>query len=579
MIFQRLFLERVYYNEKIKNTKDSINEFIKKYPSTEENFNASYKEINKFIEENNSYLAITDSSGNIELSSMINPIPEAMVIKGEYNKLYKVYLDIQLYDEDFQSVKFNLNDEIYLDGLIDENFNEFIDIYSIKYKGKEYVPNKNTEYYLEIEDTTTENILTLDNYLKESSIKGTIVNLSRADYSKDFTFFYDDILLGQINNFFADPSLFAPPQGDFISYDYIDEMTNINHVIFIKSFKVGLETKYVFSSTSLQPVSEALTVIEKYYIYFFIVALFLIGILSFFYSKIISKPLININRVAKKMATLDFSNYCEVNSNDELGSLGKNLNILSKNLEHNLNQLKIANEKLVDDMEKERQQENIRREFVANISHELKTPLGIIKSFSEGIKDGIYEKKKDYYLDVIIDEVEQMDKLILDMLQLSKLESKGFKLNKNYFSLDKLILYSKDKFKGMVENKNLKVNLNIKKSTVYAHKSKIEQVINNLFSNAIRYSPQNEKINISIDERDGEIYFYMENTGTHIPEDEIHKIWDRFYRVEKSRSKASGGTGLGLLIVKNILELHNSSFGVKNTTKGVEFFFSLNKGD
>ncbi|WP_176461938.1 HAMP domain-containing sensor histidine kinase [Anaeromicrobium sediminis] len=571
-------MERVYYNEKIKNTKDSINEFIEKYPSTEENFKLLSEEVNKFIEENNSYLAITDSSGNIELSYMINPIPDTMVIRGEDNNLYKVYLDSLLDSEDFQNLEFKLNDEIYVDGLMDENFKEFIDIYSIKYKDKEYVPGENTEYYISIEDTTDEDSLELDDYLKETSITGTIVNLNRTDYSKDLTFFYDDLLLAQINSFFTDSNFLDPSKNDFISYDYLDEMTNVQHMIFIKAFKAGDETKYIFVSTSLQPVSEALTVIEKYYIYFFIVALLLIGLLSFFYSKMISKPLIKINNVAKKMAILDFSTYCEVNSDDELGSLGNNLNILSKNLEHNLNELKIANAKLVDDMEKERQQENIRREFVANISHELKTPLGVIKSFSEGIKDGIYEKKRDYYLDVIIDEVEQMDKLILDMLQLSKLESKNFKLNKSSFSLDKLIYYSNDKFGAMIESKGIKVNLNLKESTVYADKSKIEQVVNNLFSNAIRYSPQNEEINISIDASDKDICFYMENTGTHIPEDEIHRIWDRFYRVEKSRSKVSGGTGLGLLIVKNILELHNSTFGVKNTNKGVKFFFSLKKG-
>jgi len=284
-----------------------------------------------------------------------------------------------------------------------------------------------------------------------------------------------------------------------------------------------------------------------------------------------------MNNAATKMAELDFSVKCDIQSNDELGSLSQSLNTLSHNLESSLTELRDTNSKLIDDIEREKQQELIRKEFVANVSHELKTPLGIMKGFAEGIKDGIFEDKKEYYLDVIIDEIEKMNVMIFDMLEISKLESKEYTLSKNVFEIDELLKKVKFRFDPMLNDNKLTASMDLKPYKVSGDSSKIEQVLMNLFSNAIRYSAENEKIKIRVIENNEKIRVSISNSGSYIAEEDISKIWDRFYRVEKSRNKSQGGTGLGLLIVKNILELHESEYGVRNTKDGVEFYFHLDK--
>lgn len=366
--------------------------------------------------------------------------------------------------------------------------------------------------------------------------------------------------------------------GEIINYSYIDDFSRVENIVFVKPIiKNGNIQEIVFVNSSLQQIDEAMIIMKEYYIYVFIGALLFILILAFVYSKMISAPLVKINKSAVKMANLDFSSYCDVKSNDEIGSLAKSLNSLSKNLNNALQELKDANKKLEKDIEKEKKLEKMRKEFISSASHELKTPLGIIKGFAEGIKDGIYENKKEYYLDVIIDETEKMNDLVLDMLELSKLESKSYKLNKEEFIIDNLFYKVINKFKYHIQDKKINIEFHIeaKNILVYGDKRKIEQVIVNLFSNAIRHTEILGNINIGTRMQDMKIYMYVENSGENIPKEKIDKIWDRFYRVEESRYKHSGGTGLGLSIVKNILELHDSEYGVENTGTGVLFYFIL----
>ena len=216
----------------------------------------------------------------------------------------------------------------------------------------------------------------------------------------------------------------------------------------------------VFVLSTLQPVGEATSVTRKYYIYVYIAAVILIAILSLIYSKMISKPLISLNSTASKISELDFSAKCQVNSNDEIGSLGKTLNFLSEKLGITLNELKTANENLKGDIEKEKQLEKMRKEFIASVSHELKTPISVIEGYAEGLKDGI-PKGDDiaYYLDVIIDESKNMNSLVCDMLDLSQLESGNFKLNMLKFNIFEFINSIYKKYLNSINDKHLKLNI------------------------------------------------------------------------------------------------------------------------
>lgn len=334
----------------------------------------------------------------------------------------------------------------------------------------------------------------------------------------------------------------------------------------------------VFVLSTLQPVGEATSVTREYYIYVYIAAVFLIAILSLIYSKMISKPLISLNATASKISELDFSTKYQVKSNDEIGSLGKTLNFLSEKLGITLNELKTANEKLKEDIEKEKQLEIMRKEFIASVSHELKTPISIIEGYAEGLKDGVPKGEEvSYYLDVIIDESKNMNSLVCDMLDLSQLESGNFKLNISEFNIFEFINSIYKKYLNSLYDKYLMLNIHpdIKSIIVSGDPYRIEEVINNLLSNAIRHTPLNKTISITLKVQENKILIEIENEGSFIKDEDLHRIWDKFYKVDKSGNKHLCGTGLGLSIVKNILFLHKSNFGVSNTNTGVCFYFTL----
>ncbi|MBV7274948.1 HAMP domain-containing protein [Clostridium sp. PL3] len=335
----------------------------------------------------------------------------------------------------------------------------------------------------------------------------------------------------------------------------------------------------MFAVSSLQPVSEASSVIKEFYLYFFIGAIFLIIILSLIYSNMVTEPLVKLNETASKMANLDFTQKCDISRQDEIGNLANTLDFLSENLNESLTSLKKVNIKLAEDIEKERKIEKMRKEFVAAVSHELKTPISLIGGYAEGLKDDIFEEnEKEYYIDVIIDESKKMGNLVADMLDLSQLESGSFKLVKEEFFIDELIKTTMKKFLAVVNDKNIRMDINvIEKVKVFADWTRMEQVITNFITNAIRYTDENGNIVVSMEEIGDEVSVSVENTGKPIPKEEIDKIWNNFYKVDKSRARKLGGTGIGLAIVKSILDLHHGEYGVKNTETGVKFYFIIKR--
>ncbi|HDW3057651.1 TPA: HAMP domain-containing histidine kinase, partial [Bacillus cereus] len=349
------------------------------------------------------------------------------------------------------------------------------------------------------------------------------------------------------------------------------EKNDIKYKLLVKPIKEkDGSVAYIYAMASLQPVDEAVQMVQDYYIYIIAFVVVLIFLASFYYSKQIAKPLLKINDTTKKIAHLDFTEKIPITSKDEIGDLSKNINILSNKLNSHIGQLE-------QDIEKERKLENTRKEFISGVSHELKTPLSIMKSCISILKDGVAEHKKEYYFQAMEREVDKMDTLILDMLELAKFESGTYKMKKSSFYIDTVIEDICEHLSVEIEKKELHVHKNIRSFEVIANQGRIEQVIVNFITNAIRYTPNKEDIIIStIDDKD-RIKVCIENKGTHIEEEQLDKIWDRFYRVDAARQRSQGGTGLGLAISKNILELHDAEYGVKNTGDGVLFYFYLPK--
>ena len=303
------------------------------------------------------------------------------------------------------------------------------------------------------------------------------------------------------------------------------------------------------SVSSIQPIKEASSVIKTFYFYMLIGFIIVATFLSIVYANLIAKPLKNLNNIARKMSNLDFSVKCNVTSDDEIGSLAMTLNFLSANLKKSLDDLKEKNIKLEADIEKERELETMRKDFVASVSHDLKTPIGIISGYAEGLKDGIVSPENaQIYLETIIDEAGKMNTLVTSMLELSKLESNSMLLQIESFNIVRLISAKVKNLNLELKEKDITVNYIAVPDFAYVQGDilKIEQVIQNLITNSIKYTPCGNYINISIIENTDNFEISIENTGTHIPEEELSNIFIKFYKLDKSGDRSTNSLDLQL---------------------------------
>lgn len=574
MISQTVFFEDYYIDTKIKNLKENVGKFGQEYYSKKWDSKKLNDKANEFIEKNNSYITILDKDKGIRYMMNFD-----MKIKTNDNKIVTIAVNNIIYDSVFQNLNLNIGDNIKVTGILipDENT-----LSPLSIKGKNSMWGVERTKAISIGKTSVVGTLPAETSIinfEKKTYEGKIIELSFPQNKDIISPYKLDMFFSAIQNWMwmYSTGKIEMKNKNVVDYRYIHPANEVENIVVIYPIMENNEVKeMVFSMSSLQPVNEVIEVMKGFYIYIFIGLIAIIVILSIVYSKIIARPLIQINNTAEKMANLDFSAKCFVKSDDEIGNLSNNLNVLSQRLESSLDELKEKNEKLKEDINKKIEIENMRKEFISSISHELKTPLSIIKGYSEGIKEGASEVKREHYLNVILDEVDKMNILLLDMLELSRLESNNIQINNEVFDIDKLIKKTLNDFKHQIIEKNIEVSFDINSNSfVYADESMIEQVIRNFISNAIRYTPFDGKIIIIKKSIEKEVYIYIENKGNNIPESEIDRIWERFYRVEKSRSRNAGGTGLGLSIVKNILDLHKSKYGAVNTETGVKFFFSL----
>lgn len=336
--------------------------------------------------------------------------------------------------------------------------------------------------------------------------------------------------------------------------------------------------EFIFAVISMRHIGEAVGILNDMIIPWTVVAGIMALVVGASFSFIITKPILKITKITTKMKDLDFSEHCSVSGSDELGVLANNVNEMSDKLDGTIKELVEANNKLTEDINHERMLEQQRKEFVAAVSHELKTPLAIIRAYAEGLIDGVSENKRLKYMNVIVDETKKMDRLVLDMLENSKLEAGVEKLNIKQYSITKIINKYIKLLDENFKQKSLKVEVYADTAAVAeVDCDKMEQVISNFLSNALKNTPHGGSITAFIGETDTDILLKVENTGNHIEESELPKVWDKFYKCDKSRDRKDNGTGLGLSIAKNILILHKAEYGVKNTENGVCFFFKIPK--
>lgn len=328
--------------------------------------------------------------------------------------------------------------------------------------------------------------------------------------------------------------------------------------------------------TDLYVVQQATKVLLSILPYVILMVFLLALLCAWLYTWYITRPIVQLSRISKQMAELNFSSQCNTSREDELGCLAQNLNSLSASLSTALNDLQTANRQLKTDIEKEQALEQQRVEFFSAASHGLKTPLTILKGHLAGMLNGVsgYENHTEY-MERSIAVVDRMEKLVKELLYVSKADGTQ-KCEYKTVDIAEVFRVQIATVTDLLEKKKQSLEANIP-DRLYCEVEQVqmERAIQNILVNAIRYSPSGELIRISLSEIYGTIRGEIENTGVHVSDDAIPHLFEAFYRADASRNRNTGGTGLGLYIVRKIMEMHHAKYGISNTSNGVLFWFEL----
>lgn len=354
-----------------------------------------------------------------------------------------------------------------------------------------------------------------------------------------------------------------------------DSRLNSAHIVLTSQLDNGY---YLFLRTPLQSISENVKISNQFLIISGVIVGFISSLIMYFISKNITKPILELSSIAEEMAEFNFSKKYNVVSQDEIGILGQSINILSEQLEQKISELKSANISLQRDLEQKLKIDEMRKDFLSNISHELKTPIALIQGYAEGLKDNIItdEESREYYIDVILDEADKMNNMVKKLLTLNQLEFGKDIINVRRFDIVEMIKCLINKSEVLTVPKNITVNFKYNKSVyVWADEFMIEEVFMNYMTNAANHTTGDKIINVELQVTQNIVRILVSNTGSHIPENELDKVWISFYKVDKARTREYGGSGIGLSVVKAAMDLHKQNYGVYNTDTGITFWFEL----
>lgn len=337
---------------------------------------------------------------------------------------------------------------------------------------------------------------------------------------------------------------------------------------------------FILIRTPIQGIKDNVHISNTFITYIGIVTLIIGIIAAFVLSSYISRPIKQLSNIAERMSELDFDIKYDGKDKGEIGLLGKSMNNMSQKLEENISQLKAANLELQRDIDKKEKLEKMRTDFLSNVSHELKTPIALIQGYAEGLKEGITDdpESMDFYCSVIMDEAAKMNNMVKRLLTLNQIEFGEDELVMERFDINELVKSVVSANELRATQKNLSITYDILDTPLYvwADEYKVEEVVTNYLSNAINHCCNENIIKIKVGHIDKDnVRVSVFNTGNNIPEADIEHIWEKFYKVDKARTREYGGNGIGLSIVKAIVESMGKTCGVNNLSDGVEFWFDL----
>ena len=329
--------------------------------------------------------------------------------------------------------------------------------------------------------------------------------------------------------------------------------------------------------TPYQSIQESIEFSNRMYIASGLFVGLIAAIVIYFLAARLTTPVRSLTRIAERMSHLDFSVRYEGQETDEIGVLGASVNRMSDELESKISELMTANLQLSNDLEVRRKIDEKREEFIAGVSHDLKTPIAIVQGYAEGLKEGVCsdEEERMAYYDIILDESRRMSDMVGKLLMLNEIESGGEQLVIEHFNLTDLSTGFYDAFRALAAERNVTLEFPKENFYVWADPGMMETAIRNILSNAWHYVADHGIIRMTFAEQDGWAEIQIYNSGSHIPEQDLSKIWEKFYRADKARSREYGGNGIGLAITKVIIEKHHGQVEARNEEVGVTFIIRL----
>ncbi len=335
---------------------------------------------------------------------------------------------------------------------------------------------------------------------------------------------------------------------------------------------------YFLMRIPIQSIRDSVKISNRFSLYIILAGVILAVFLVWWWSGRLTKPIQELTLISRRMANLEFDARYTSGGSNEIGQLGENFNHMSSILEETISELKTVNNELQSDLEQKQQIDEMRKEFLSNVSHELKTPIALIQGYAEGLKECINEddQSRDFYCDVIMDEADKMNKMVKKLLTLNQLEFGNDVVNIERFDITELLGGVIQSSMLLAEQKEADIQFEQTKPVyVWGDEFKIEEVITNYISNALNHVDGEKKIRVTMEKSNGKTRVAVFNTGKNIPNEDLDKIWIKFYKVDKARTREYGGNGIGLSIVKAIMDSMHQGFGVVNCPDGVMFWFEL----
>lgn len=402
---------------------------------------------------------------------------------------------------------------------------------------------------------------------------------SMSDQMKEKTIaqFSKYVMFKRLGNVFDENYEMIQNTGNYELYKVYDERTSSSYMELVG----GLNGDYwIYVRANYQSIQESASISNEFLAYAGIVVTILCILIMIFVSNRYTKPILALAKLAQKMEQLNFDVRYEEDRKDEIGVLGHSMNSLSDKLEETISELKTANNELRLDLQRRSEQEQMRQEFLANVSHELKTPIALIQGYAEGLQENVNDdpESRDFYCEVIVDEADKMNQMVKRLLSLNQLEFGNGQVHLEHFDVRevvKSVLASSD---ILFRQKEITVSFAEPEPVfVWADEYMTEEVVMNYVSNAVNHIGGDRIIEVRVQSGGEKARISVFNTGEKIPEEELDKIWNKFYKVDKARTREYGGNGIGLSIVKAIMDAHNQQYGVKNYDNGVEFWFELDE--